>query len=175
MTRLRFAFAWAGLLLCGLPLARPAVSAPAEARKPTPVAYLVVCDEPQVRDKLSRRIGELLRAEPGYVVRDHVPGSQLIVYANRDVNDRVNPNGYSIAIAHVSNMEAFFLAKRLFVDKPTDDERAKEVVAGMIREQGMLSHLNVAHMDEATDREIDLVSRTIVAGFLERTPANAGP
>ena len=174
MTRSRVSLALASLLVCGLLLARPAVSAAADAARPTPVSYLVVCDDPSVREKFMGRIGELVKAQTGYVVRDKLPSAQLILYVNRDADDRVNPKGYSVAIAHVSNAEAYFLASKLLVETPTEDAQMKAVIASMLNEHGMLDHLSVAHMDAATDREIDVLSRSAVAAFFKKTPADAG-
>ena len=88
----------------------------------------------------------------------------------------LNPSCFSspIAIAHVSNAETYFLASKLLVETPTEDKRVKDVITAMLNEHGMLDHLNVAHMDAATDREIDLLCRSVVAAFVEKTPPNAG-
>lgn len=170
----RFVCAWAAALLCSLVLAVPAHSAPAGAHQPTPVAFMVVCDDASVREKLTSRLGELLEGQVGYVIRKEFPSAQLIVYANRDANDRINPKGYSIAVAHVSNAEVVFLAKKLLVEKPTEDESLKQVLTAMLKEHGMLDYLNVIHMDEATDVEIDALSRAVVAEFTAKTPPNVG-
>ena len=174
MARSRFILAFAGLLLSGLVLAGPSGSKAADARRPTPVSYMVICQDAVVREKFKSRIDALLKANSGYVLREQLPSAQLIVYVNRDANDGVNAKGYSIAIAHVSNVEAYFLANKFLIEKPTEDIQLKNVVTTMLNEHGMLEHLNVAHIDAASDREIDLMSREVVAGFFAKTPADAG-
>ncbi|MEW6598214.1 MAG: hypothetical protein AB1429_12045 [Pseudomonadota bacterium] len=176
MSALRLASAWAGLLFGMSLLASFAMAAPAptEAHKPTPIAYMVVCEDPALGDKISGRIGALIKAEPGYVVRDKFPLEKLILFVSRDKDDRVNPNGYSIAIAHVSNVKAAFLGQALLVEKPTGDERVRQTLTSMLLDQGMLEHINVAHMDQTTDGGIDDLTRGVVRVFLDKTPPNLG-
>jgi hypothetical protein len=173
MTRSRLALAWVGLLVWGLLLASPELSAAQEPAHRTPISFTVISEDTSVRDRIAGRIGELLAAQSGYIVRDKLPAAQLILYVNRDANDGINPNGYSIAIAHVSNADAYFLAKKLLIDKPTDDQQLKDVLVTMLNDRGMLNHLHAAHIAGATDQEIDVLSRGVVATFLEKVPANA--
>ncbi len=157
--------------LCGvLLLASPAVAAP-EASPAVPVAFKVVCDEPAVCKSLDGRIADLFGKQPGYVVHESFPSARLIVYVVRDSGSKVDPNGYIVSIAHVQNLEAIYIAQKLLLEKPTTDEGLKGAVTALINDEGTMSFLNAAHLDDATDAKVDILARYIVNQFFAKTPA----
>lgn len=156
---------------CGsLVLAYPASASP-DASKAIPVAYKVVCDEPAVCKSLEGRIADLFGRQPGYVVRETFPSARLIVYVVRDSGSNIDPNGYVVSIAHVQNLEAIYIAQKLLLEKPTTDEGLKGAVTALINDQGTMSFLNAAHLDDASDAKVDILARFIVNQFFEKTPA----
>jgi len=97
--------------------------------------YKVVCDEPAVCKSLESRIGDLFGKQPGYVVRETFPTARLIVYVIRDTGSKVDPNGYIVAIAHVQNLEALYIAQKLLVEQPTSDAGLKGAVTALINDE----------------------------------------
>jgi hypothetical protein len=144
------------------------------ASAPTRIAFRVVGESPQLVEKFRADIDRLIRARPGYEVVDTAPVLKLLVMVNQDVNDRVNRQGVSIAITHVSNLEAYYIASKLIDSSQSDAASVKDPLISMIRQEGELEYINVAHLDKGSDAQIELVCESIVATFFEKVPANAG-
>lgn len=157
--------------LCALLLLAPAASAAPDPANLIPVAFKVVCDEPAVCKNLQGRIADLFGKQPGYVVRESFPAAKLIVYVLRDSGSKVDPDGYIIAIAHVQNLETHYIAKKLLLEQQTTDEGLRGAVTALVGEEGTMSFLNAAHLDDASDAKVDILARFLVNQFFEKTPA----
>lgn len=130
-------------------------------------AFAVICNDPALAKVLQSGIEARLTAT-GADISDKFPTAKLFVYANRDSGDRKNPDGVSIAIAHVSNVEAAMLALS-YVKR---GEEMPEMLRRMLGDEGMLQHLNVAHMDTPNEAQVKEVLDKTVAAFLQKyTPA----
>jgi hypothetical protein len=158
----------------GLVAAVLMLAAGAAHAAPTPVFFRVIASDKAVGDKFSQRIESAIKAEGGYEIRQVAPTFEVIVFVNQDVNDRKNPTGYSIAIAHVSNLFGYYIASKLLDSKQSDALSVREQLIKMIREPGQMEYLNVAHMDEATDDQISELSSSITSTFFSKVPGNAG-
>ena len=79
------------------------VSLPSFAADKIPVSMVVVCADKGVGDKFTRAMTSQFKTHADYELTDKLPKATLFVYVNQDVEDRKNPNGWSIAIAHVNN------------------------------------------------------------------------
>lgn len=127
------------------------------------LSYAVICDDPQLAEKINGGVRSRLERVKKEIV-DRFPTGKLFLYVQRDVSDRKNPKGVSVAIAHVSNVQpaAFALT---FIEKkaPLPDQ-----LAAMLREEGFLKHLSVAHMDEPSDEEIGILLDSVVKTFLSK-------
>ncbi len=130
-------------------------------------AFAVICNDAALAQVLRSGIETRLKAA-GVDVTDKLPSAKLWVYANRDTGDRKNPDGVSIAIAHVSNVQTAMLALP-YVKK---DEAIPETLRTMLGEEGFLQHLNVAHMDTPDAVQVKEVLDKLVSTFLQKyTPA----
>jgi len=131
------------------------------------LSYAVVCDDAQLSAKIDAGIrSRLVLAKKD--ISDKYPVGKLYLYVQRDVNDRKNPNGISVAIAHVSNLQTAALALGLIQKK----EPVSDQLSAMLREEGFLKHLSVAHIDEASDEEIRILLDSVVKTFLGKYSAN---
>jgi len=143
---------------------------PSYAADPVRVSASISCDDKAAAQKLAAAIdGELSKAN-GFQIVDKLPQSKLILYANKDVNDRKNPNGWSIAISHASNVETYFLASKLLQSEQSDAVAAKPILTQMVNEQGFITYLNVAHLDELTDANVAIFAHSVVTTFLSKIP-----
>lgn len=150
----------AATLLCLAAGAAPA----APATEPPHFAFTVICDDPVLAKTLRTGIEQRL-AKAHADIRDKFPSAKLFVYANRDANDRKNPDGVSIAVAHVTNMPTTVLALS-YVQKK---EAMPDVLRSMLAEEGFLKHLNVAHMDAPTETQVNTLLDNVVATFLKKS------
>jgi hypothetical protein len=128
--------------------------------------YVVICDDPVIAQRLRTGIEERF-AKLHVVLRDRLPTAKLFIYANRDSNDTRNTEGISVAIAHVSNMEPATLALSYI----RRNEAMPEMLQSMLREEGMLMHLNVAHMTMPSDTEVNRLLDNVVTTFVQKYPA----
>ena len=146
-----------------------------QAGLPTRVDFQVICDEPDVAAKFRADIGDAIKANAGYLVKEQGPDAKLILYVYRDVNDKINPRGMSIAIVHVNKVLSYFLAFKYLVQEPTKDETVRAALTQMIHADGYLNYMNVAHIDESSDREIKIVSDAAVSTFFSKVKPYATP
>ena len=148
-----------GLLAAGLFW----LAATAGAAERPRFGFTVICDDPALAQVLRSGIEARLGAA-NVDITDKLPTAKLYVYANRDSGDRKNPDGVSIAIAHVSNVPAALLA--LSYVKRQDG--MPEEMRAMLGEEGFLRHLNVAHMDTPSEAQVNEVLDKLVSVFLQK-------
>lgn len=145
-------------------------AAPSFAAEPMRISASVSCDDKVVAEKLAGAVNAELSKASGYQIVDKLPQSKLMLYANKDVKDRKNPNGWSIAIVHVSNVDTYFLASKLLKSEQTDVVAVKPMLTQMVNEEGFITHLNVAHIDEMSDANVAAVAHMVVENFLAKLP-----
>jgi hypothetical protein len=129
-------------------------------------AFTVICDDP-AHAQVQRSGIEARLTAANVDISDKFPVAKLLVYANRDSGDRKNPDGVSIAIAHVSNTATAVLGLS-YVKRQED---MPEVLRSMLGEEGFLKHLNVAHMDTPSDAQVKEVLDKLVSTFLKKYAA----
>lgn len=145
-------------------------AAPSIAADPVRVAASVSADDKAVAEKLAGAVNAELSKASGYVVVDKLPQATLVLYANKDVNSRKNPDGWSVSIIHVSNVETYFLASKLLQSQQSDAVAVKPMLTQMVNGQGFVTHVNVAHFDEMTDANVATLAHLVVANFLAKVP-----
>lgn len=142
----------------------------ARAAEPPAFGYSVICNDPALAQRLRSGV-EARFARMHVAVRDRFPMAKLFIYANRDSNDTRNTEGVSIAIAHVSNLQTAALALT-YIDRK---EALPQALQAMLGEEGMLMHLNVAHMPTASDAAVDDVLDNIVTTFVRKYTGTDAP
>lgn len=152
------------VLLLFLTLMAPPVLRAAE---PVKVAYQVICEDRAVAEKLSLAVAARLK-KANLDVTDRFPSAKLFIYAQQDVNDRVNTDGWSFAIVHASNLASYFLASKLMSSEAPAVNDVKPVLLNMVREDGLLTYMNVAHADRLTPENIDRILESVVTSFAQR-------
>ncbi|WP_137719244.1 hypothetical protein [Methylobacillus flagellatus] len=131
------------------------------------VAYLVVCDDETVIKTLSEKIDERMK-QAKFEVTENLPQLKLIVYAQHDINDRVNANGWSFAIAHVTNYPTYFVAAKLLKSESAEAKAVGPVISNMLQYDGFLTYINVAHVDKFDEKTIAILLDNIVGEFAKR-------
>jgi hypothetical protein len=129
------------------------------------LAFLVVCDDAALQSKLNNGISSRL-TQANIEISDKFPQGKLFLYVSHDINDNKNPSGISVAVAHVSNIQTAALA----LESVKRQEALPDLLTSMLKEQGFLQHLSVAHLDTGSDSQIDLLLNSAVDTFLENYP-----
>jgi hypothetical protein len=143
------------------------MAAPSLAAEKVRVSVQIVCNERDAADRLAAAFTKAFNKAPDYELVDSLPQAKLVIYANRDTNSRTNPQGWSVAIARVSNAQTYYAASKLADTQQSDALAVKQVIAGMLNEEGFLKNLNVAHLDELSDATVEILADAVTSAFLK--------
>src|SRR5579859_3968522 len=88
-------------------------AAPSFAAEKIRVSVQIACNDRDAAGRLAAAFTRAFNKAPDYELVESLPQAKLVIYANRDINSRTNPAGWSIAIARVSNAQAYYAASKL--------------------------------------------------------------
>jgi hypothetical protein len=145
------------------------VSLAVAAAEPTKVAYQVICDDASVAENLSLAIEKRLE-EANLKISSEYPKAKLFVYAQQDINDRVNADGWSFAIAHATNYSTYYVAAKLLKNKSKTITLIEPTLMAMLQEEGFMRYMNVTHIDKLDETNVAIVMDSVVAEFVKRIP-----
>ena len=131
------------------------------------VAFLVICDNETVLKQVSKALDIRLK-KANFQVSERLPKAKLIVYAQQDVNDRVNDKGWSFAAAHVTNRSTYYLAAKLLKSDSAEVKAIEPAIMDMLKSDGFLTYLNVAHVDKLDEGTISIIADNFVGEFAKR-------
>lgn len=132
------------------------------------VSLSVVCSNSTAKELLSKAIITRLNSNKNLKITNKYPESKLFIYAQQDKNDRVNPKGWSFAVVHVSNMNSYVLASKLLkINKPAV-QSLKTSFINLIKEEGFLRYMNVAHIDKLNKSTLSKIADNFVSEFVSR-------
>ena len=143
-------------------------SLPSLAAEKIPVSMTVVCADKAVGDRFTAAMTEQFKKHIDYELSSKLPRAMLYVYVNQDVNDAQNPNGWSIAIAHINNQTIQYVVGSLLSRDDEAIKRLQPLLIGMVNDPGQLTHLNVAHIDRMSDENVRILVESVVASFFEK-------
>jgi hypothetical protein len=142
---------------------------PCLAAEPPKIGLTVASVQESLAPAIEAQVTRALH-DAGIEVTDRLPAMEIIVFASQDTNDRRNTEGVSIAFAFTSSVDVQQLAVTYVDRKQTPPERLIDLLRG----HGQLLHLNVAHVDEPSDAQLQVVARfiadTFKAKYLSETP-----
>ena len=139
----------------------------ADAADKIRISVSIACDDHEAAAKLAAAFAKSFAEMPDYELVDSLPQAKLVLYANRDSNSAKNPQGWSVAVARVSNVQSYFAASKLENTQQTDALAVKPVITGMVNEEGFLKNLNVAHLDDLSDASIAILADAVTASFVK--------
>lgn len=142
-------------------------AAPSIAADKIRVSVQIACSDRDAAGKLAAAFTKAFGKVSDYELVDSLPQAKLVIYANRDSNSAKNPNGWSVAIARVSNTQTYYAASKLADTQQSDALAVKQVIAGMMQEEGFLKNLNVAHLDELSDATVEVLAEAVTAAFFK--------
>lgn len=136
---------------------------------PVAITLTVICDDSVAKKTFEESLSNYLHSFKGISVVDKHGYSNLLVYIEKTINNKANPNGYAIAVAHTNSYELRLAYQAL---NGIDDDKARAVrdaaEQALRQDIGLLRHLNVMHLDELTDEKLKLVAKVIVDDFVDR-------
>ena len=168
-----------GLVLASVLSRAPvAMALPAETQPAMPaltVQVTVICPENPVGQPLLAALPQALKTD-GYVHGKPWSMVRLFVYAAPSVNNRKNPHGWSIAVAHTffepTLAAAFHLLKGKNHAAPTGP--TGQLFNMLIHSWGTLTYLGVINIDHLDQKKIPLLAGNIINTFSKRWPPH-GP
>lgn len=165
----------AGVLLACALMSRGGVAAQPATQptaEPFSVQVTVICDDGHVAQSLSSALRQELKQE-GYLLHGNPwPMMRLFVYAAQTVNNRKNPDGWSIGVAHAYFEPMLAAAFHLMKGKPPvfPGGATGQLAMMLLHSQGTLTYLSVTNLDHLDDKMIPLVAGNIINTFSERWP-----
>ena len=131
----------------------------------------VICPVHSVGQPLLAALQQDLKTD-GYVHGKPWPMVRLFVYAAPSVNNRKNPQGWSIAVAHTffepMLAAAFHLLKGKNHAAPTGP--TGQLFNMLIHSQGALTYLGVINIDHLDQKKIPLLAGNIINTFSKPWP-----
>ena len=92
---------------------------------------------------------------------------QLVIYINKDENDDINPNGWSLSIAHIDAYHVPIIVE-LIKNEAGDNKKIIELLAPLLTEHGFLKHLSSVHLSRGDIKQISIASKSIVTIFIAK-------
>ena len=133
------------------------------------VSVRIVCSDPVSKNALERKVHKLLADKNVPIAKSgELAVAELFIYANQDVDDRINPYGWSFAIAHLTNWRLIRLLHFTLNENTVLSDATKRNFVRVMQEYGILKHLNVAHVDKFEDELVDLLLDRLVKAFVMR-------
>ena len=167
-TRIRFA---AGALLACTLMNASGAPAPSPAL-PFSVQVTVICSNAPMAHDLSLALTGALKKD-GYLLHGSPwPMMRIFVYAAQTVNNRKDPNGWSIGVAHAYFEPILAAAGHLMQGNPPAFRPGKTTQLAMmlLHAEGVLTYLNVMNLDHLDPRMLRLLAGNIVNSFSKRWP-----
>ena len=136
---------------------------PVFAADKTRLAYAVICEDASLGKAIEAGIKQRLE-KSDIEIGDTAPRAKLILYIMRDENSRINSQGITIAITHVSNIPVLAIAAQTV----KDNKELSGLLIAMLREEGFVYHLSAAHLDSTSDSEIKILLDSVVKTFIQK-------
>ena len=92
---------------------------------------------------------------------------QLVIYINKDENDDINPNAWSLSVAHIDTYHVPIIVE-LIKNEAGDNKKIIELLAPMTIEHGFLKHLSSVHLSSGDIKKISIASKGIVGIFITK-------
>lgn len=138
-----------------------------------PIDYQVICNEEIISKLVEIDVENILKTYEGFTIDKDYSNYKIILYIQKDINDRINPNGYSIAILHTSKLPLLWLARNLIENKNIDDKTKSFIANLAVREEGIVKHFNVAHVDNPTKTLFQILLKRVIDDFMTRYVQNS--
>ncbi len=133
------------------------------------VAFEVYGDDQPAVHRVQQAVADEF-AQRHFRIEQTVPGLKLVIYVQQDVNDRKNPDGWTIAFAFATNAPTFAIAQKVLQGKGENNDALRSIVSPLLNEKGFLTYLSAAHLDELSDNSIKVLAAGVTDLFAKRLP-----
>ncbi len=134
-----------------------------------PVEFLVVCEDKEAKELIEKQVDATLSKYKRFDLdKDEFPVAVFYIMANQDIDSAVNTNGWTFAIAHITNQKVISLVNEFGVHEGSEFENMYRLLAGLIEEKGFLKHLSIAHTDSLTSIHLQTILDQFILDFAER-------
>ncbi len=162
-------FSWLAFIPVLMDPGLPASAATAPLR----INVKIVGSAPIIVEGLRTCLGNKIIEHGGYTLVDKLPIAEVLVFANTDVEDDVNKEGVSLAMAYVDHVDAVRLAKSLVIGQhPTTDADVRAAMRDLLASGGSVDRLNVAHVGRPSESAIQDLCVSIAKEFATVFPSS---
>lgn len=131
------------------------------------ISLQVICNDPSASKRIQVALEDKIKSA-GLQMTNQFPSAKLFVYAQQNTESRINSNGWSFAVAHVSNRKTYYLASKLINSEVKEIKEVKPALVDMVKDEGFMTYLNVIQTDDLSDKYLLVVSDSIVSEFAKR-------
>ena len=121
------------------------------------VALQVICDDAAATKRIQSALETKIKKE-GLVLSDKLPDAKLFLYAQQNTGSTINKNGWSFAIAHVSNRRTYYVAAKLFKSEAKEVKEVEPVLINMLQQEGFMTYLNVVQSDDLSEKSLATIA-----------------
>lgn len=125
--------------------------------------YLVLCEDLALKELFVEQLSSDFEEHRTSGAPVHMPAT-LILMVNQNVNSNINPGSVSIAVVHASLHFPFALAHEML----TQGGDIPETLMQILVSHGIVEHVNVAHIDQATSESAGRVVDELTEQFFLR-------
>lgn len=152
------------LLSFNLPISRA-------GNRPLAVQVTVICPDHSVGQQFLSALKRDLKSD-GYVHGKPWPMVRLFIYAAPTVNNRKNPGGWSIAVAHLDFEPLLAAAFHLLKGKRhvAPSGKSGQLFNILVHSQGTLTYLGVINIDHLDKAKTVLLAGNIINTFSRKWP-----
>jgi hypothetical protein len=133
------------------------------------VAFEVYGDDEPAVHRIQQAVADEF-AQRHFRLEPKVPGLKLVMYVQHDTNDRKNPDGWTIAFAFATNAPTFAIAQKVLQGKGENNDALRSIVSPLLNENGFLTYLSAAHLDQLSDTSIKNLAAGVTELFAKRLP-----
>lgn len=140
-------------------------------KEPLNITYQVIMSDEVRKKEVINHLEKAIQENPLIRVKKQQAFSKIYIMANQDVNDNVNPSGWTFAVVHVHSSTPIRLALAMHEKGMTNDETITSYIASMVQEQGFLKYFNIAHSGDFKSKSVERIINSFVDDFSERVGA----
>ncbi|MBB1371964.1 hypothetical protein [Pseudoalteromonas sp. SR45-4] len=141
---------------------------------PTNITFTILMSDQDKKAVVTELVEKAIQKSNLITVSPKMAFSKIYIMASQDINDDVNSDGWTFAVAHINNSSAVNLVETMASEGVLQKDSLIRLVGELIEEQGFLKHLNIAHSSSFKHQHIEKIINAFVSDFALRAKSYNG-
>jgi hypothetical protein len=142
--------------------------------EPTNITFSILMSDQYKKFIITELVDKAIQESSLITVNPKRAFSKIYIMASQDINDDVNSDGWTFAVAHINNSSAVNLVEKMESEGVLQKDSLIRLVGGLIEEQGFLKYLNIAHSSSFKHQDIEKIINAFVSDFALRAQSYNG-